>query len=57
MRFEKWRHPDLARGEKPSELETFVLLADAMARGDKAEYRSTQWPNTHWKNWPGGGEL
>ena len=57
MRLDEWHHPDLAGKELPSQSETFRLLASAIATGDKAKYRLTKKPNTHWKNWPDGGTL
>lgn len=57
MCLDHWHHPDLAGGERPSESETFVMLAEAIEQGDKALYRPTLPPNTHWKNWPDGGSL
>jgi hypothetical protein len=57
LRLDEWHHPDLAGGERPSQSETFQMLADAIASGDKFKYRPTQAPNTHWKNWPDGGTM
>ena len=57
MRLDQWHHPDLANGELPSQSETFQMLAEAIASGDKDKYCPTKAPNTHWKNWPAGGTL
>jgi hypothetical protein len=57
MRLDEWHHPDLVNGEMPSQSETFQMLAEAIASGDKHKYRPTQAPNTHWRNWPDGGTL
>ena len=57
MRLDEWSHPDLASEEKPSECETFKMLAEAVATGDASLYKPTQPPNTHWRNWPEGGQL
>jgi hypothetical protein len=57
LRLDEWNHPDLAAGAKPSDSETFRQLAEVLASGDAALYRSTQLPNTHWRNWPEGGRL
>ena len=57
LRLDEWHHPDVVRNELPSHSETFRMLADAVATGDKAKYRPTRAPNTHWKNWPDGGSL
>jgi hypothetical protein len=56
-RLDEWHHPDLANGERPSQSETFQMIADAIAAGDKSKYRPTMPSNTHWKNWPEGGTL
>lgn len=52
---DEWRHPDLARGELPSECESFRLLAEALASGDATRYAPSEPPNTHWSHWPEGG--
>lgn len=57
LQLEAWRHPDVLRGELPSETEAFVQIADALSSGDVSRYRPTQPPNTHWSNWPLGGSL
>jgi hypothetical protein len=55
LRLNEWHHPDIFRGERPSESESFRLLADALATGDIARYAPTIAPNTHWSNWPESG--
>jgi hypothetical protein len=57
LRVDGWLHPNLARGEMPSQSESFVLLADALASGDPRRYQPVQLPNTHWSNWPSAGDL
>lgn len=57
LSLDQWHHVDLANGEKPSESETFQLLAKAIVSGNKYDYRPTLEPNNHWKNWPEGGIL
>jgi hypothetical protein len=52
-----WHHPDLALGQKPSEMETFQQLADVIVTGDITQYNTKEIINTHWTNWPGGGAL
>jgi hypothetical protein len=37
--------------------ETFQMLADAIVRGDAGIYNPTRKPNTHWQNWPDGGNV
>ena len=57
LRLDAWRHPDIIRGEKPGDTETFQMLAEAIATGDPRMYRPSKPPNTHWSNWPMGGSL
>lgn len=57
LQLEEWHHPDLAKGELPSQTETFQHLALVLETGDRSYYRPTLPPNTHWKNWPAGGTL
>lgn len=57
MRLDGWRHPDVLHGQKPSDLETFQMLADALATGDACRFHPREAPNTHWSNWPMGGSL
>ncbi|MDF2189346.1 hypothetical protein [Paraflavitalea sp. CAU 1676] len=57
MTLSNWHHPDLALGEKPSEMETFHQLADVIVTGDKTRYNTKEINNTHWTNWPEGGAL
>ena len=52
-----WHHPDLVIGEVPSQTETFRQLAAVAVTGDAARHDTTEVPNTHWSNWPGGGQL
>ena len=57
MTITNWHHPNLALGEKPSDMETFQQLADVIATGDKTIYNTKEINNTHWRNWPEGGAL
>ena len=57
MTLNEWFHPDLANGERPSENETFNLIAEVISTGDTSLYIPTNESNTHWKNWPEGGAL
>jgi hypothetical protein len=57
LQLEEWCHPDLANGEVPSGSESFRQLAQVLATGRTDLYRPAQVPNTHWRNWPGGGTL
>jgi hypothetical protein len=53
----EWNHPDLSKGERPSQSETFQMLAKALETGDRAYYAPGLKPNTDWRNWPEGGTL
>ena len=55
IRLKEWFHPDLASGEKPSESETFQMIARVLESGDLRNYHPTKMPNNHWSNWPEGG--
>lgn len=54
---DEWHHPDLAKDELPSDIETFRQLATVAVTGNVYAYRPTKPPNTHWSNWPDGGTL
>lgn len=55
LRLTEWRHPLV--DEPPSQVETFSLLAEAIATGRPELYAPTQPSNTHWSNWPEGGSC
>lgn len=57
LRLDEWWHPDCANDEKPSETETFRMIADVLATGDRKRWKPPVEPNTHWSNWPNGGTL
>jgi hypothetical protein len=57
LRLEEWHHPDVVGGARPSESDTFRAIARVLVTGAPDEYRPTKAPNTHWSNWPGGGQL
>lgn len=55
MQLDEWFHPDIASEEKPSDNETFQLIATLLETGDISAYKPTKQPNNHWRNWPFGG--
>src|SRR4029453_17979640 len=57
LKLDEWYHPDVVNGDKPSDNETFQLIAKVLAKGNASLYAPTNEPNTHWKNWPDGGTL
>jgi hypothetical protein len=54
---DEWNHPDVVKGEAPSDSETFRMVAEALVSGDPRRYAPRLPPNTHWSNWPEGGAL
>jgi hypothetical protein len=57
LRLDAWHHPDISAGELPSESEAFKMIAEVLATGDASRYKPRRKPNTHWSNWPMGGDL
>lgn len=57
IKLDEWFHPDLANGEKPSECETFQMIARVLETGDVKYYQPKKMSNNHWKNWPEDGTL
>lgn len=57
LRLDEWYHNDLANGEKPSQNETFQMIAKVLETGNVDLYMPTKEPNNHWQNWPDGGTL
>lgn len=57
LQLDDWHHPDIAAGQLPSDTETFVAAADAVASGDPSFFDVSETPNTDWRNWPEGGTL
>jgi hypothetical protein len=56
LRLDDWHQPDLFE-HRPSESETYRLLAEVLATADASRYRPKLPPNTHWSNWPDSGSL
>jgi hypothetical protein len=58
LQLEEWHHPHVVDGgHRPSNSETFNLLAETLISGDPRNYRPTLRPNAHWTHWPEGGSL
>jgi hypothetical protein len=54
LQLEQWRHPLYDESnilEPPSKCETFQLIAKVISTCNPNEYKPTEKPNTHWKNW------
>jgi len=45
-----WRHPDVARGERPSEAASITSLLEALFDRNPSLFNPGV-PNTHWRNW------
>jgi hypothetical protein len=56
LTLEQWHHPDIGKGQLPSHSETFRMISKVLVAGDPAFWQPRQQPNSHWKNWPGGGK-
>jgi hypothetical protein len=52
VRSDGWRQPDIYASERPSEMDCFRSLANALAEGDRSLFAcpESDW-NTHWSNW------
>jgi Family of unknown function (DUF7003) len=57
LQVEEWHHPNVVDGDRPSRSEAFWQFAHVLATGEAGLYRPSRQPNTHWRNWPGGGQL
>jgi hypothetical protein len=58
LTLDEWAHPNVVdETQRLSGSETFQQLARVLVSGDINEYRPTEAPNTHWRNWPEGGTL
>lgn len=57
LRLDEWHHPDLAKGQAPSQTETFRRIAGLLVANKPELYSAAERANNHWKNWPEGGTL
>jgi hypothetical protein len=58
LTLDEWAHPDVVdEAKRPSGSATFQQFARVLVGGNVNEYRPTEAPNTHWRNWPNGGTL
>ncbi|KIF01042.1 hypothetical protein PL81_37800 [Streptomyces sp. RSD-27] len=57
LRLDEWNQPEDFWETRPSEHETFRMLAEVLDSGDPTRYRPTLPPNTHWSHWPDAGTL
>ncbi|QHT66100.1 hypothetical protein GXP67_05165 [Rhodocytophaga rosea] len=63
MSIDQWHHKEYTYyenemiGTKPSEYETFQMIADILVTSNKSKWEPTLESNNHWKNWPQAGNL
>ena len=57
LRLYEWNHPDIRGSGSSGKSETFQQIALALEYNDKSFYQPSLKPNTHWQNWPKGGDL
>jgi hypothetical protein len=58
VQLEDWHDPNVVdNADRPRGSETFQQLAQVLTTGEVAIYHPSQPPNTHWRNWPDGGNL
>lgn len=61
MRIDAWYHQSYSvehnLGVKPSDYETYPMMADVLVKGDPACWKPTLSPNNAWRNWPQAGSL
>ncbi|MES1215589.1 MAG: hypothetical protein ABUT20_08730 [Bacteroidota bacterium] len=72
MQIDKWNHqpyfkhriknsPDTytieTKGTKPSDNETYKLIADILVTKDTTKWKPTLIPNNDWRNWPNAGHM
>jgi hypothetical protein len=57
LRLDEWYHVDDSNNERPSDSESYQLIAECIAKNDPSLYRPTVPPNTHWRNWPQAGII
>ncbi len=58
LRLDEWHHPDVVNPEeKPSGNSTFQEIAALLESGESSKLGLESEPNTHWSNWPEGGQV
>jgi hypothetical protein len=57
LQLDQWHHPDVIRGELPSQMQSFQMIAEVLVQQNPSLYRPSEQPNTHWRYWPEGGSL
>lgn len=72
MQIDKWHHKAYKKykkmtspteyeyavmGKKPSEYETYKMIADVLVTRDVTRWTPTLTPNNNWRNWPNAGHM
>ena len=59
MQIDKWHHKRYYQGEgkRPSEYETYKMIADILVSKDTSKWKPTLKPNNDWRNWPNAGYM
>lgn len=59
MQIDKWHHKRYYQGNgtKPSEYETYRMIADILVSKDTIKWKPTLKANNDWRNWPNAGYL
>ncbi|GAB4051003.1 DUF7003 family protein [Spirosoma litoris] len=61
MSIDQWHHKSYSAeynyGVKPSEYETYRMVAQILATQDPTRWKPTLEPNNDWRNWPEAGSL
>jgi hypothetical protein len=59
MQIDKWHHERYFQrnGKRPSEYETYKMIADILVSKDKSKWEPTLKPNNDWRNWPNAGYM
>ncbi|MBK8392244.1 MAG: hypothetical protein IPL23_24595 [Saprospiraceae bacterium] len=48
---------EIWENNRPSDYETWHLIAKVIVTNDPKSYKPTLEPNTHWANWLGSGSM
>lgn len=63
MKIDEWHHEAYTTyihepmGKKPSDYETYRMIADILVFRDITKWKPTLKPNNNWRNWPNAGHM
>jgi len=59
MQIDQWHHAAYYQGdgEKPSEQETYQLIAEVLVSKDITKWKPVLSPNNDWRNWRNAGYM